>query len=295
MARYLFTNHPEIKIVYTGMEAEDEIMQRIYEQRQTKKRHFIFSSDSDLFTFQVPFAHAIDIVPIVGHILKRKGAYSINLGYVQRSGIVPKIYYKQLPLERTGTTFEADRPMRAVMELVNVARATGRFTANTTLVYNPANIDPFDIGIELRRCAYGATIERFFPGEHPIVYEETQEGPQLVTKELDPVLGPHLELATRAMCETPLSCILGVELMRLRDKYEITDVEVVAVVKYVEALSHDVPIPISETLHERIPVLYPLLMAFLVSMEEFCMANGGQPVSGGLMWKSSPFELSSYL
>lgn len=294
MARWLFSNHPDIKIVYTGMEAEDEIMQGIYE-RGTNDRHFIFSSDSDLFTFQMPSAHAIEIVPVAGHSLGTRGAKTINLGNVQRSGIVPKRYRKPMPLERIGTTVVADRPMRSIVELVNIARSTGRFTANTSIVYNPGSISPFDIGVDLRRCAYGATIERFFPGEHPIVYEESQKGPLLVTKELDPVLGQDLKLASRAVCETPLSVILRVELMQLKKRYKITDVEIAAILRYVADLSHGVHIASSKTLHSRIPVLYPLLLAFLVSMEQFCVANGGQPVSRGLLWKTSPFGLSSYL
>lgn len=294
MARWLFAHHPDIKIVYTGLEAEEEILQGIYEQR-SMDRHFIFSSDSDLFTFQMPSAHAIDIVPLAGHTLGRRGAHTINLGRVQRSSIVPKKFQKQMPLKRIGTTVVADRPMRYIVELVNIAKSTGKFIANTSLLYNPGNISPFDIGLEIRRCGYGATIERFFPGDHPVVYEEGQDGLQLVTRKLDPILGQDLALASRVICETPLSGLLELDLLQLQQKYCITDVEIVALMRYVEDLSHGLGITTSQTLHPRIPVLYPLLVAFLVSMELFCMANGGQPVSLGLLWKITPFDLSSYL
>lgn len=294
MARYLFKHHPKIKIVYTAMDAEDEIMQEIYED-DSPDHHFVFSSDSDCFTFQMPSERLVDIVPVVGRSLESKGAKTVDISKVIQKGAVKDIYRREMPITRTGTAVVADRPMRSVMELVNLARASGKFIANTPLLYNPANISPYDMGVKLRRCGYGATIEKFFPGKHPTVREETQEGPKLVTNELDPILGQDLKLVTQAVGSIPVSIYLENELKLLRKKYDITDAEIRALGKYVRDLGRRKDVEAESTLHERIPVLYPLLMAFLVSMEQFRMASGLPSVSRKVLWNTSPYELSSYL
>lgn len=298
MVAYILENDSDIQIVYSGSEAEDEIMKYIDENSSHRRRQFVFSDDSDIFCFDIHNSSNVEVVPLSGQTLIPSQMSTINLGEVLKSGAVPKSLIRKPPIPRLGETItNVQKPERSCLEFINSGRVYHKFQDCCGPLYSPSTLAaPYIAGVDLRRAAYGIMIEKGqFKDPQDIQVEEwAQNDGKMELSLRRPILGQNLELIRQIVNTVPIPVIICEQLEEIQDQVQISSQEIQAIGLYLRDLIQGKGMELVELSPNAIK-LSTLLKAVLVSLSRFIVADGGQRNDYNLVWHVTPWELSNYL
>lgn len=298
---------PHIDMIMTGCETEDFIMYTLAKNSPLERKNFVFSSDSDCFTFTLPDPENVDIVPIKDCEQWSMLNKSYKMSEVTRSGHLTPYMHEPQPPEAE-TFVNPTNVSRRGMEFLNTLKTTGE--CNMFLPVLPFIVyDPYLIGQTYRRAAYKAMALRCGVKDERTVAEYRQQGNLCLSVEIQTADQQELEEAENQL-EEPIVQLLMRDIkdfskldssVTKRRRYGLSDLPpdvYPRIERYLEqiVLSDDLavagaikdPLPTEKAFADKLCVY---LLALVVSIDTLSFALLRENVTHMLKWKLHPRDI----
>ena len=207
LTRTIAEHFPEVKVLYSGSEAEDYIMDSISRKQHCHRYQFVISNDSDFYRYAINNKNNVYIVPITEGI----GKWTETIHLPQAIQRVDRDLIIHTPIEIEGETYVASGCYkRALYELINCCKYFNElFITLDQIICSmdiPAayNAYPFyDCGSLFRQMFYGMIWEQHFNTKKELleakVTEWQQVGTSLKSCENDIMTGEELKLTSEKL------------------------------------------------------------------------------------------------
>lgn len=237
MARYavgwvMKQNFADIELIFSGLEGETAILQHIYETSEQTKNcaKFIFSNDSDTYTFDLPNKRLVFGVPL-GDNIHSRGADVICLQDAWR--LIPSEHRVALPIKQIPeSVFNPKKQILGLIETVNLIAYDNIFCVFITNCPTPYASNASFIGDRYRRVKNAHILNMYFHGRDMEISEYVEDGFHIVCQKAKKASPDEVKAVMRDVLTLPAPTLVYNEFKRTQSDHNFSDAEIDAIYRF---------------------------------------------------------------
>lgn len=286
-------NFADIELIFSGLEGETAIMQHIYETTQLTRtiKKFIFSDDSDIYTFNLPDKSTVYGVPLKARFTM--GADTICMQDAWHS--VNGRYHVALPIEQIPESVSNPKGrILSLIETVNLIAYNSMFTVFILAFPTPYITNAAFIGERYRRVKNAHILNLYFHGRDMEISEYLENGFDIVCQKVEKASPEEVKAVFRDILTVPMPTLIYNEFKRTQAEHNFSDAEIDAIYRFCTDTLHGKAktgtAPSFRTLQAK-DLLYHLLLAIKLLISITLVPRS----MGELDNKLDEFELCAYI